>query len=96
MKSQLELIKEIVKLAEDNPNYEIHFAVSNELLSDSGTWTDHKIESVEADWMYKLDDGIYIGREEIEEKYEDTFEDVCVVENIHSARRVILVRTEPY
>lgn len=95
MKRQLELIKEIVKLAEENPDYEIHFAVSNELLSDSCVWTDHKIESVEVEWMYKIDDGIYIGRESIEEKYEYVFGDVCVVQDIHGARMVILVRTEP-
>ena len=95
MKSQLELIKEIVKLAEENPSYEIHFAVSNEELAD-GAWTDHEIESVGIDWMWRPDDVIFTGREEIEEEYEEVFEHGCIVENIHSARKVILVRTEPY
>ena len=94
MKRQLELMKEAVKLAEENPNYEIHFAVSNEELSE-GAWTDHEIESVNIEWLCRISDVIYLGKKEIEEEYEDILGKKVEVENMINSRKVILVRTTP-
>ena len=92
--NQLELMKEVVKLAEENPSYEIHFAVNNEELAD-GAWTDHEIESVDIEWLCRISDGIYLGKKEIEEEYEEVLGKKVEVENMINSRKVILVRTTP-
>jgi hypothetical protein len=46
MKEQIEFIKEILRLKEENPNAEIKICVDNEFAEDCG-WTSHRIKRVE-------------------------------------------------
>lgn len=69
-KSQIEFLKEIVKLQEENPECDILFFVNNETISEEGSYTKQDICSVGLEEVYY--DGImfYIGEEDIKEQIE--------------------------
>lgn len=65
MKTQLELLKEAVALAEANPEAGIHICAYSSELIDDYAWTKHQISSVELDWLYTNDDHIIVGVDNI-------------------------------
>jgi len=94
MKTQIELLKEAVKIAEENPTLEIIIAAnSDELLQEYG-WTKHQITSVEISQYCEHDDKIITDIDELIENMEyDLDRDVTEEEAEKEMKNVILIKT---
>lgn len=69
-KSQIEFLREIVKLQEENPECEIIFFVNNETIAEEGNYTKQDIQKVEIDLVYNNGEMFYIGEDDIREEME--------------------------
>jgi hypothetical protein len=69
-KSQIDFLREIVKLQEENPECEIIFFVNNETISEEGSYTKQDIQKVEIDLVYNNGEMFYIGEDDIREEME--------------------------
>lgn len=68
---QRELLTEALRLANENPDAEIHVcAASDELLEDYA-WTGHHISKVELGWWHVDGDRIYTDPDELQEVLDD-------------------------
>jgi hypothetical protein len=90
-KTQVELLKEIIELKEDNPDADIIFMINNDELSDDKyTW--HEIKYVEQGC--RVEDGVYDSIEDACEAVgEEEDRDVPPAEVKQYAEAVILVYT---
>lgn len=68
--TQEEALKLILKLKEENPEFEIHFCIDSDQLLEYG-WTAHKISKVEVCPWFEDGERIYTEEEEIIEHFED-------------------------
>jgi len=94
MKTQLEFLKDAVKLAEANPDIEIHIAADSDELSEEFGWTDHRITSVEKSIYCCYNEKIITDIDELIEYLEDTLDkDVTEEEALKETKQVILIRT---
>lgn len=55
--TQLDYYKEIVRLAEENPDMDLLLLVDNEEIVTDYRYTQHKILDVKVDWVWEDDDG---------------------------------------
>lgn len=55
--NQLDYYKEIVRLAEENPDMDLLLLVDNEEMVMDYRYTQHQILDVKVDWVWKDDDG---------------------------------------
>ena len=54
--TQLDYYKEIVRLAEENPDMDLLLLVDNEVIVMDYRYTQHQILDVKVDWVWKDDD----------------------------------------
>ncbi len=80
--SQLYFVKEIVRLKEEFPSYEIIFFVASDEMADT-MYTSHEISSVLVEPVMKYGDYIYIGESNIRERLEDDEYDPDVIESMY-------------
>lgn len=64
MKTQIDFLKEAVRIAEENPEMEIHFAINSEKLTYEN-WTYHKIISIKKSLYYEGDGKIMTDMDDI-------------------------------
>lgn len=97
MSKQVELLKKALELVEENPNLEIHLAVSCDEINDEFGWVNHKIKRVEKSPYYEKNETILTDIDEIREHFEDVEDrDVSEEEAIARSKEVILITTELY
>lgn len=73
MSNQFDFLKQISSLHEENPNYEIHFFVNNETISEEYNYTIQEIQSVETDVVHNFEGLLCVGEENIKEELENNF-----------------------
>ena len=78
-------LKELMKLVADNPEMEVKFMVSTEIVCDNDRqwWIASEIEKVEKDeyWIYKYD--VFIGDYEIKNGLENKLDEDDSSEDLH-------------
>ena len=96
MKTQLELLKEAIALAEENPGLKIYVAVADEHCDDytDSSWTQHQISKVEKTLYYRTNDTIYTTVDGVIE-YHEVYLDEDITEDDARAKMeyVILIYT---
>lgn len=75
MKTQLELLKEAVALAEAHPEAQIRICATSDELLDNFGWTAHKINRVDFDWWYADEENIHVGLQDIKDCLDDAKEE---------------------
>lgn len=96
MKTQLDWLKEAVRLAEEHPEMKIHFAVDSEEILDDSQWTAHFISGVEISWWWQSASGetILTDLERIADEISDRDDrDLSLDEAEKEASRVIIIYT---
>jgi len=94
MKTQLEYLKEAVKLAEQNPELGIVIAADSSELIEDYTWTKHRITSVGISYYHERDEKIITDVDDmIDDMAGDLDRDVTEEEAIKEMIKVILVST---
>jgi len=71
MKTQEELLQDILNLKKENPELEIHFCISCEEMTDEYGWVKQKISRVEIDPWFEADERIMTDKDEILEYFEN-------------------------
>jgi hypothetical protein len=80
--SQLDFVKEIVRLKEKFPSYEIIFFVASDEMADT-MYTRHEISDVRVEAVMEYGDYIYIGESNIRERLEDDEYDPDVIDSMY-------------
>lgn len=80
--SQLDFVKEIVRLKKEFPSYEIIFFVASDEMADT-VYTSHEISGVLVEPVMKYGDYIYIGGSNIRERLEYDGYDPDVIDSMY-------------
>jgi len=75
-KTQLEYLKDVIKLIEANPDCDIIFCVDNDELTDD-LWTAQKIQNIRIESL-ALVDGYYFSKDDLQDNTKKFIETICI------------------
>ena len=70
-----EKLTELFKIMADNPGMDVLFRINNEEISYEFAWSIQRIQRIEINWFYELHENFYIGMANIEEEFENYYDD---------------------
>jgi len=75
-KTQLEYLKDAIKLIEANPDHDIMFCVDNDELTDD-LWTAQEIQNIRIESL-TLVDGYYFSKDDLQDNTKKFIETICI------------------